>query len=126
MTVIEIIKAKLGETTITDEQIELAMSETRTQIINYCNINEIITPAMDFIYANMTVDLLKKEYPTSTSGEVSTAGIKKIKIGDADVEFGSGSSNSSSSSSGSNKIADMNAILYSYTPQLNKFRSLWK
>lgn len=123
MTVFEIIKAKLGDTTITDEQIELAMSETLAQILNYCNIEEIITPDMDFIYANMTVDLLKKEYPGS--GTAITSGIKKIKIGDADIEFGS-SGTSSSSTGSSNKISDMNAVLYSYTPQLNKFRSLFK
>ncbi|MGG0718684.1 phage head-tail connector protein [Robertmurraya massiliosenegalensis] len=114
MDVLEIVKAKLpSEGTPSDQLLEMYIDEVRQSILTYCNRNDV--PAdLNFVYANMVVDLITEESRKADSDAQQS--VESIKEGDTQVTFGSISKSASETST--------QQILFNYKSQLNRFRKL--
>lgn len=114
MDVLDIVKAKVPPDELPNEKLlDVYMSEVRHAILTYCNRNDIPS-ALNFILANMVVDLIHQESRKAEPDEQST--VKSIKEGDTSIEYGSVSKTTS-------EISTEN-VLYDYKSQLNRFRKL--
>ncbi len=113
MTVLEIVKAELPTTTLTDAQIINRIKEVAQAIKNYCNRNDI-PKELEFVHANMVIDLISfKENSNSEDGNLI---VKSITEGDTQVTLENNKASLSESLTQN--------ILFNYTSQLNKFRKL--
>lgn len=72
----EKIKKLLGETIVSEEQIEAAYAVTEAYIFNYCGIRKL-PPGLEWTAAAMTADYLKN----------GSRGEKKVTLGDTAVEY---------------------------------------
>lgn len=114
MDVFTIIKAKLPADLIPDDVV-LAMdvAEVGQSILTYCNRSDIPRELI-FTHANMVVDLITgnaRRIDTDSPGTV-----KAIKEGDVQVTY--------EATGVSSREAHMEALLFGYASQLNRFRKL--
>jgi len=113
MTVLDIVKIELPNTTLTDEQIYFRIEEVAQAIMNYCNRGDIPSE-LKFVQAKMVVDLISSK--EKSSNQDSNLVAKSIKEGDVQVTFENGTVSLSEAST--------DDILHNYESQLNKFRKL--
>lgn len=124
----EIVVAKMNNPNLTDVEIEIAILETEEVIKNYCNI-DIIPQELKFTWANMTTDLLRYQYemnnPQSNDdilNSFGTADISELKVGD--TQIGVGGNNSVSAKALNSHKANLDALIFDYQSQLNRFRKM--
>lgn len=124
----EIVVAKMNNPNLTDIEIEIAILETEEVIKNYCNI-DIIPQELKFTWANMTTDLLRYQYemnnPQSNDdilNSFGTADISELKVGD--TQIGVGGNNSVSAKALNSHKANLDALIFDYQSQLNRFRKM--
>lgn len=135
MTVLEIVLAKAKALkdagSITEVDAQLAIDEVEQVIKNYCNINDTvdIPAALNFTWANMSVDLLKYTYSSnsadsSTGAEVDSAEVSSLKIGDTQISLGGAASTNQRAAALRSHSATLDTLTMNYTAQLNKFRRM--
>lgn len=124
----EIVISKMNNPNLTDIEIEIAILETEEVIKNYCNI-DIIPQELKFTWANMTTDLLRYQYemnnPQSNDdilNSFGTADISELKVGD--TQIGVGGNNSVSAKALNSHKANLDALIFDYQSQLNRFRKM--
>lgn len=113
MNVIEIVKAKLEATEISDAVLKVHIEEIGQTIKSYCNRDEIPSE-LTFVHANMVVDLIRSEQKEKAPDENRL--VNSIKEGDVQVSFGSVRSTKGE--------AVTDDLLHNYTKQLLKFRKV--
>lgn len=125
MTVNEIVALKITNNSITELDQLLAIGEVEQVIKNYCNIDEI-PEALNYIWANMAVDLIKYSYesslPVSGDLEADAADVSSIKVGDTQIQLGGGKG--ARSKILNSHRADLDSIIMNNKAQLNKFRRM--
>lgn len=137
MTVLEITLAKVKDLAdsgaVTEIDAQLAIYEVGFVIRNYCNIEETrdIPEALNFTWANMSVDLLKYTYETNRSDagaggttEVDVSEVSSLKIGDTQISLGGSGFASQRSRSLRSHAAVLDQLTMNYQSQLNKFRRM--
>ena len=124
----ELVVAKMNNPNLADIEIEIAILETEEVIKNYCNI-DIIPQELKFTWANMTTDLLRYQYemnnPQSNDdilNSFGTADISELKVGD--TQIGVGGNNSVSAKALNSHKANLDALIFDYQSQLNRFRKM--
>lgn len=114
MDVFEIIKAKLpAELLPEDTALAMDVAEVGQSILTYCNRSDI-PKELVFIHANMVIDLITGDARRSDTDSPGT--VKAIKEGDVQVTF--------EATRASSREAHMEALLFDYASQLNRFRKL--
>lgn len=114
MDVFDIVKAKLpAELLPSDTVLAMDVAEVGQSILTYCNRSDI-PKELVFIHANMVIDLITGNARRSDKDSPGT--VKAIKEGDVQVTF--------EATRGSSREAQMEALLFGYTGQLNKYRKL--
>lgn len=113
MDVIEIVKAKVPpEKLPNDILLDMYLEEVRQSILTFCNRTDIPTE-LNFVYANMVIDLIAGEN-NKTNSEANRV-VTSIKEGDTQISYGSSISASESSTI---------EILNNYKSQLLRYRKL--
>lgn len=114
MDVFEIVKVKLPlEDQTADFLIKMHIQEVEQTIKSYCNRSDIPCE-LAFTHANMVVDIITENVRRNVTDSPGT--VKSIKEGDVQVTF--------EATRGSLREAQMEALLFDYASQLNKFRKL--
>ena len=126
MTVLEIVRAKIKDTAITELDIQLAINEVEEVIKNYCNI-DTIPEALKFTWANMSVDLVRYQYESNISADDVLAGIdasdvSNLKIGDTQIALQG--NNSERSKTLKSHRPNLDQIVMNNKEQLNRFRRM--
>lgn len=112
MDVFDIVKAKLPDT---EDETAIAMQIAEVGLSIKTFINSDTIPAdLVFVHANMVVDLIKGEQRKANPDAQQT--VSDIKEGDVSVKFGAVRADS--------RELAMESILYSYAPQMYKFRKM--
>lgn len=114
MDVFDIIKARLPVELIpNDTSLAMDVAEVGQSILTYCNLTDI-PKELVFTHANMVIDLITGNARRSDTSSPGT--VKSIKEGDVLVTF--------EATRGSSREAQVEALLFDYASQLNKFRKL--
>ena len=98
LDVVKIIKAKNKRITdmehggLTDDEIMLSVLEVEQSILNYCQIPGV-PPQLNFVWANMTVDLIlfnieMNNTPKDPLDGLDVSDLSSIKVGDTSVFIG--------------------------------------
>lgn len=114
MDVLELVKAKVSEDKLpSDILLEVYIAEVKQAILTYCNRPDIPSE-LNFVCANMVVDLITEESRKADSD--AQQAVTSIKEGDTQINYGTLSKAASETST--------QQILYNYKSQLNRFRKL--
>lgn len=113
MDVLLIVKSKLLEPKPTDSELLPLIGEVEQTILNYCNL-QVVPPQLNYVHANMVVDLLNHQ--TKVNSEEEQTSVSSIKEGDVTVQFGAVRVETSEQA--------MKGLLFNYKEQLNRFRKL--
>lgn len=129
MTVFEIVKAKLSNTSISDTDIELGIAEVDQAIRNYCLIS-VVPDALSFTEANMAVDLINYTYaithPASEDLEsIDLGSLQSVKMGDTTLSFGNKGATTVRGKALNSHTARLDELILNYREQLNQFRRIW-
>ena len=128
MTILEIVRNKIKDVTITELDIQIAVDEVEQVIKNYCSIDEV-PEALKYTWANMAVDLARFHYESNTSGGNALEGfessdISSVKIGDTQISLQGGSVSGERSKALKSHRPNLDEIVINNKAQLNKFRRL--
>ena len=134
LEVMKIIKAKNKRITdmehggMTDDQIMLNMLEVEQSILNYCQIPGV-PPQLNFVWANMAVDLILYNIEMNNTPEdpldgLDVSDLSSIKVGDTSVFIGDKYRSNLRSRILQSHNANLDEILMNYTKQLNQFRRI--
>lgn len=134
LDVIKIIKAKNKRITdmksggLTDEEILMNVQEVEQSIINYCQIPGVPTQ-LNFVWANMTVDLILYSIEMNNKPEdpldgLDVSDLSSIKVGDTSVFVGDKYRSSLRSRTLQSHNANLDEVVMNYTKQLNQFRRI--
>lgn len=134
LEVVKIIKAKNKRITdtdhggLTDDEIMLNMLEIEQSILNYCQIPGV-PPQLNFVWANMTVDLIlfnieMNNTPTDPLDGLDVSDLSSIKVGDTSVFIGDKYRSNLRSRILQSHNANLDEIVMNYTKQLNQFRRI--
>lgn len=134
LEVVKIIKAKNKRITdmdrggLTDDEIMLNMLEVEQSILNYCQIPGV-PPQLNFVWANMTVDLIlfnieMNNTPTDPLDGLDVSDLSSIKVGDTSVFVGDKYRSNLRSRILQSHNANLDEIVMNYTKQLNQFRRI--
>ncbi|MCK1999755.1 hypothetical protein MPH47_21480 [Psychrobacillus psychrodurans] len=114
MDVFEIVKAKLpAELLPSDTVLAMDVAEVGQSILTYCNRSDI-PKELVFTHANMVIDLITGN--ARRSDKDSSGTVKSIKEGDTTVTL--------EASRASSREAHMEALVFDYASQLNRYRKL--
>ncbi|MEK3973719.1 hypothetical protein [Psychrobacillus sp. FSL K6-1267] len=114
MNVFDIIKAKLPAELLPDDtSLAMDVAEVGQTILTFCNRTDI-PKELVFTHANMVVDLIRGNSRRSDTDSPGT--VKAIKEGDLQVTF--------EATRSSSRESHMEALLFDYASQLNRFRKL--
>lgn len=112
--VFTIVKAKVPTDLLpNDTVLAMDVAEVGHSILNYCNRSDI-PKELVFTHANMVIDLITGNVRRSDTDSPGT--VKAIKEGDVQVTF--------EATRASSREAHMEALLFDYASQLNRFRKL--
>ncbi|CAM4017865.1 MULTISPECIES: hypothetical protein [Geobacillus] len=111
MTVLDIVKAKLDNPP-SDDRLAMYIEEVGQAIKTFCNRDDI-PEELQYVHANMVVDLIRLEQKSAPESEPA---VKSIKEGDVQVTF------DTPEKSQGEKITE--AILHSYQAQLYRYRKM--
>lgn len=134
LEVMKIIKAKNKRITdmehggLTDDQIMLNMLEVEQSILNYCQIPGV-PPQLNFVWANMAVDLILYNIEMNNTPEdpldgLDVSDLSSIKVGDTSVFIGDKYRSNLRSRILQTHNANLDEIIMGYTKQLNQFRRI--
>lgn len=112
MDVLYIVKSKILEPKPADDVLLVLIGEVEQTILNYCNLQSV-PPQLNYVHANMVVDLL--HYQTKANSEEEQTSVSSIKEGDVTVQFGAVVETTEQA---------MKGLLFNYKEQLNRFRKL--
>ena len=114
MDVFTIVKAKVPANLLPDDtKLTMDVAEVGQTILTYCNRSDIPRELL-FTHANMVVDLITGNARRSDTD--SPGSVKAIKEGDVQVTY--------EATGASSREAHMEALLFGYASQLNRFRKL--
>lgn len=114
MDVFTIVKAKAPADLLPDDtQLAMDVAEVGQSILTYCNRSDIPNELV-FLHANMVVDLITGNARRSDTDSLGT--VKAIKEGDVQVTY--------EANRASSRELHMEALLFSYASQLNRYRKL--
>ncbi|MDI2588051.1 hypothetical protein OR571_13230 [Psychrobacillus sp. NEAU-3TGS] len=112
--VFDIVKAKLPVDLLPDDTaLAMDVAEVGQSILTYCNRLDI-PKELVFTHANMVIDLITGEAKRNDTD--SPGDIKSIKEGDVQVTY--------EATRASSREAHMEALLFNYQSQMNRFRKL--
>lgn len=134
LEVMKIIRAKNKRITdmehggMTDDQIMLNILEVEQSILNYCQIPGV-PPQLNFVWANMTVDLILYNIEMNNTPEdpldgLDVSDLSSIKVGDTSVFIGDKYRSNLRSRILQTHNANLDEIIMGYTKQLNQFRRI--
>lgn len=121
-TVKEIVLQKLGSTTLTDLDVDMAIEEVALEIKQYIH-RTLIPNGLIYTHANMVVDYLRYFNKMTNTAEVSGdifANLGSLEMGDTSIKFGA-STNTSGAPETYHKPS-LDPILLNYKAQLNRHR----
>ncbi|MFJ7971316.1 hypothetical protein [Psychrobacillus sp. NPDC096389] len=114
LDVFEIVKAKLPADLIPDDTaLAMDVAEVGQSMLTYCNRSDI-PKELVFTHVNMVIDLITGNARRSDTDNPGT--VKSIKEGDVQVTY--------EGNRVSSREAHMEALLFDYASQLNRFRKL--
>ena len=113
---------------LTDDEIMLSMLEVEQSILNYCQIPGV-PPQLNFVWANMAVDLIlfnieMNNTPKDPLDGLDVSDLSSIKVGDTSVFIGDKYRSNLRSRILQSHNANLDEILMNYTKQLNQFRRI--
>lgn len=134
LEVMKIIRAKNKRITdmehggMTDDQIMLNILEVEQSILNYCQIPGV-PPQLNFVWANMAVDLIlynieMNNTPKDPLDGLDVSDLSSIKVGDTSVFIGDKYRSNLRSRILQTHNANLDEIIMGYTKQLNQFRRI--
>lgn len=134
LAVIKIVKAKNKRITdmenggLTDDEILMRVEEVEQSILNYCQIPRV-PPSLNFVWANMVVDLILYDIEMNNKPEdpldaIDVSDLSSVKVGDTSVYIGDKYRSNLRSRILQSHNANLDEIVMSYTKQLNQFRRI--
>lgn len=134
LEVMKIIRAKNKRITdmehggLTDDEIMLNVLEVEQSILNYCQIPGV-PPQLNFVWANMAVDLIlynieMNNTPKDPLDGLDVSDLSSIKVGDTSVFIGDKYRSNLRSRILQTHNANLDEIIMGYTKQLNQFRRI--
>lgn len=132
--IVRIVKAKSKRVTdmerggLPDEEILLNVKEVEQSILNYCQVPRVPTQ-LNFVWANMTVDLAlylieSNNTPEDPLDALDVSDLSSVKIGDTSVFVGDKYRSNQRSRILQSHNANLDEIVMNYTKQLNQFRRI--
>lgn len=133
--VVHIVKQKNKRITdidqggLTDDEILFRVKEVEQSILNYCQI-PIVPVSLNYVWANMTVDLIlfdieMNHKPEDLMDAMDVSDISTIKVGDTSIYVGDRYRSNLRSRILQSHNANLDEIVMSYTKQLNQFRRIF-
>ena len=112
-----------------DEEILLHIKEVEQSILNYCQI-PCIPPQLNYVWANMSVDLIlyyleMNNTPEDPLDALDVSDLSSVKVGDTSVYIGDKYRSNQRSRILQSHNANLDEIVMNYTKQLNQFRRIW-
>lgn len=134
LEIVKIIKAKNKRITnmekgrLTDDEILMNVKEVEQTILNYCQIPGV-PPQLNYVWANMTVDLILYSIEMNNTPEdlldgLDVSDLSSIKVGDTSVYVGDKYRSSLRSRTLQSHNANLDELVMAYTKQLNQFRRI--
>lgn len=134
LSVVAIVKSKNKRITdmensgLDDEQIMLNVKEVEQSILNYCQIPRV-PPQLNFVWANMSVDLIlysieMNNKPEDPLDSLDVSDLSSVKVGDTSVYVGDKYRSNMRSRILQSHNANLDEIVMAYTKQLNQFRRI--
>lgn len=134
LEVVKIVKAKNKRITdmnkggLSDEEILLNVKEVEQTILNYCQIPRVPVQ-LQFVWANMTVDLILYLIETNNTPEdpmdgLDVSDLSSIKVGDTSVYIGDKYRSNQRSRILQSHNSNLDELVMGYTKQLNQFRRI--
>ena len=129
-----IVKAKNNRITdtsrggITDEAILMNIQEVEQAILNYCQVPRVPCQ-LNFVWANMTVDLILYQIemnntPKDPLDGLDVSDLSSVKIGDTSIFIGDKYRSNQRSRTLQSHNSNLDEIVMAYTKQLNQFRRI--
>ncbi|MBS4172118.1 phage head-tail connector protein [Bacillus sp. FJAT-49736] len=118
--VLEIVKRRLKiiDTSL-DDLINDYIEQIEWKIRLYCNISEV-PEALKFVWASMTIDILRIEHPNEEAIANTVAeSVNSVKLGDTSIAYGNKGTDITNTSK-----ASLDDIVLNYSHELNRFRRL--
>ena len=128
MTILEILNLKFKDTGIEDAEKLLAIEEVTQAVKNYCNI-EKVPEQLNFVIANMSIDLLRYQSSVASAdtldiNNIGTTDISSLKIGDTTIQLGEGSPTNDTVIAKKSHVPNLDEIVMNNKEQLQKFRRM--
>ena len=134
LEIVTIIKAKNKRITnmekggLTDDEILMNVKEVEQTILNYCQIPGV-PPQLNYVWANMTVDLILYSIEMNNAPEdpldgLDVSDLSSVKVGDTSVYVGDKYRSSLRSRTLQSHNANLDELVMAYTKQLNQFRRI--
>lgn len=134
LDIAKIVKAKNKRITdmenggLDDESLMLNIKEVEQSILNYCQIPRV-PPQLNFVWANMSVDLIlylieMNNKPEDPLEAIDVSDLSSVKIGDTSVYVGDKYRSNLRSRILQSHNANLDEIVLNYTKQLNQFRRI--
>ena len=128
-------KAGLSNLTLGTGAAALAAQEARQTILNYCNIQCMPLPALLYVWASMSIDILiyYAQVTASSAGTSSSSSssnntiLSGVSLGGLSVSFSQKSNSlngSSGSAMGGSATLDADKLVQNYKQQLRAFRKM--
>jgi hypothetical protein len=111
-----------------DEQILLNVKEVEQTILNYCQVPRVPSQ-LNFVWANMTVDLIlylieMNNTPEDPMDGLDVSDLSSIKVGDTSVYIGDKYRSNQRSRLLQSHNSNLDELVMNYTKQLNQFRRI--
>lgn len=128
MTILEILNVKFKGTGIDETSKMLAIEEVTQAVKNYCNI-EKIPEQLNFVIANMSIDLLRYQSSVASAdtldiNNIGVTDISSLKIGDTSIQLGEGSPTNDKLIAKKSHVPNLDEIVMNNKEQLQKFRRM--
>ena len=134
LEVVKIVKAKNKRITdmnkggLSDDEILLNVKEVEQTILNYCQIPRVPVQ-LQFVWANMTVDLIlylieMNNTPEDPMDGLDVSDLSSIRVGDTSVYIGDKYRSNQRSRILQSHNSNLDELVMGYTKQLNQFRRI--
>lgn len=115
MSALDILKSKVKNTNLTDEDYEAASKEAEQTIKNFCNISTVPSD-LEYVWANIAADILRSSSSfADPSNPIPADEIGSISVGDVSI---------TRSSRKSGHSVDLDSFILNYKSILLKYRLL--
>lgn len=111
-----------------DDDILMSVLEVEQAILNYCQIPRV-PPQLNFVWANMTVDLCLFQLEVNNTPEdpldgLDVSDLSSVKIGDTSLYIGDKYRSNARSRTLQSHNANLDQIVMNHQAQLNRFRRI--